>query len=298
MKVLITGKNGQVGNELIKSAPKDFDVHGLTHLELDITSKELLSIKIHELKPDYIINAAAYTNVDKAENEQQLAFKTNAIGAGYLAQISRETSTRLIQISTDFVFHGSVSTPYLPDAPTNPLSIYGKSKAEGEKLIRNSYAAGSIILRSSWIYSVTGRNFVKTMLNFMKDRDEIWVVNDQLGSPTWAKNLALTIWTMVTSNQQAGIYHYSDSGIASWYDFAVAIYEESRNLNLLDKEIKIQPINTSQFPTPARRPPYSVLDCSQTYKIWGVQQEHWRSALRKMLQEHKKFIEISDTLVG
>jgi dTDP-4-dehydrorhamnose reductase len=296
LKVLITGKNGQVGTELIKTVPKNVEAHSLTHLELDITSKETVSDRIHELKPDYIINAAAYTNVDKAESEPEQALKANAIGAGYLAQCAREVSARLIHISTDFVFDGQSSTPYMPDSPLNPISVYGKSKAEGEKLIRDAYAANSIILRTSWVYSITGRNFVKTMINMMKERDQIRVVADQVGSPTWAKNLALSIWAIVTNNQHAGIYHYSDTGVASWYDFAIAIYEESMNLNLLDKEIKIQPINTSQFPTPARRPPYSVLDCSKTYKIWGIQQEHWRTALGKMILEHKKIIEISDSL--
>ncbi|MGY8815925.1 MAG: dTDP-4-dehydrorhamnose reductase [Gammaproteobacteria bacterium] len=297
MKVLITGKNGQVGKDLVKSVPKGIELFAFARHELDITSQQALIEKIDEIKPDYIINAAAYTAVDKAETEQENAFQVNAIGAGYLANAAREISARLIHLSTDFVFDGTKSTPYKPDDPVAPLSVYGKSKAEGEKLVRNNYAANSIILRTSWVYSVTGSNFVKTMLNLMKERDELRVVVDQVGSPTWSKGLALTIWAMVTNNIHAGIYHWSDAGVTSWYDFAVAIYEEARAINLVEKQINFIPIPTSKYPTPAQRPYYSVLDSSETNKIWSVQSEHWRTALRKMLVEYQKLITITDELI-
>ena len=296
MKVLITGKNGQVGNDLTKSVPKGIELYSFGHQELDITSQDALSDKIIDIKPDYIINAAAYTAVDRAEKEQDKAYSVNATAVEYLAKSAREISSRLIHLSTDFVFDGTKSTPYQPNDSVNPESIYGKSKAEGERFIQKNYAANSIILRTSWVYSVTGNNFVKTMLKLMKERDEIRVVVDQVGAPTWSKNLAKTIWAMISNNVHAGTYHWSDSGVASWYDFAVAIYGEAKEINLIDKPLTIIPITTSQYPTPAKRPAYSVLDASQTNKIWGVQQEHWRSALRNMLLDHNKLVQLSNEL--
>jgi dTDP-4-dehydrorhamnose reductase len=297
LKVLITGKDGQVGKDLIKSVPKGIELFAFGHHELDITFKEALSERIGEICPDYIINTAAYTAVDRAENESEIAYSVNSTGAEYLAICAKEVAARLIHLSTDFVFDGSQSTPYMPDDSTNPISVYGHSKAEGENRIRLTYAANSIIIRTSWVYSVTGRNFVKTMLNLMKERDELRVVVDQIGAPTWSKNLALTIWAMVTNNTHAGIYHWSDSGVTSWYDFAVAIYEEANALNIIDKQINIIPITTSQFPTPAKRPAYSVLDISQTNKIWRVKNENWRSALRKMLLDYQKLMQLTDELI-
>ncbi len=297
MKILITGKNGQVGRDLCKSAPKEINLIAYDHHDLDITSREAVNRVISTGKPDVIINAAAYTAVDKAESDKDIAYATNATGTGYLATAARDISARFIHLSTDFVFDGLKSTPYLPEDPTGPLSVYGKSKAEGEKLVRENYTSNSIIVRTSWVYSVTGNNFVKTMLRLMKDRDEVRVVADQTGSPTWSKNLALMIWAMVTNKVPAGIYHWSDTGVASWYDFAVAIYEESIALQLLDKPVSILPISTSQYPTPAKRPAYSVLDTVTTRKIWGVQSEHWRHALRKMLVEHQRLIQLSNELV-
>ncbi len=297
MKVLITGKKGQLGKDLVKSAPKGIELFPFGRDELDITSETAISEQLNEIQPEYIINTAAFTAVDKAEKETEQAIAVNSTGAGNLALAAREHSAKFLQVSTDFVFEGNQTTPYLPDAPINPLSIYGKTKANGEILVRKHFAAGSIILRTSWVYSTTGRNFVKTMLNLMRERQEIKVVIDQVGSPTWSKNLALTIWAMVTNNVHAGIYHWSDAGVASWYDFAVAIYEEATTLGLLSNPVKISPIPTAQFPTPAKRPAYSVLDSSQTNKIWGVQQEHWRTALRKMLIEQKKLIQLSDEFI-
>ncbi len=297
MRVLITGKNGQVGNDLVKTVPKGIDLYPFGHNDLDITCETTISTKLNEIKPDYIINAAAYTAVVRAEKEHKQATLVNTTAAGYLSAAAKEVAAKFLHISTDFVFDGLQSSPYQPDTPANPFSIYGESKANGEALVRKYFAAGSIILRTSWVYSTTGHNFVKTMLNLMRDRDELQVVCDQVGTPTWSKNLALTIWAMVTNNAHSGIYHWSDAGVASWYDFAIAIYEEALNFQLLDKTIKIIPVSTSQYPTPAKRPAYSVLDSSLTNKIWGVQQEHWRQALRKMLIEQKKLIQISNELI-
>lgn len=296
MKVLITGKNGQLGRELCKSVPKDIEFIAYGHQELDITSRDTVTRLISAAKPDVIINTAAYTAVDKAESNNEGAYAANAIGAGYLAAAAHEVSACFIHLSTDFVFDGMKSSPYFPDDPVAPLSVYGKSKAEGEKLVRENYAANSIIMRTSWVYSVTGNNFVKTMLRLMNERNEIRVVADQIGSPTWAKNLAQVIWSMIANNTPAGTYHWSDSGVASWYDFAVAIFEEARGLTMLDHEVSILPIVTSQYPTPARRPAYSVMDTTATRNVWGIHTEHWRSALRKMLLEQKKLILLANKL--
>lgn len=297
MKVLITGKNGQVGHDLVKTVPKGIDLFSFGHDELDITCKSTITTKFNEIKPDYIINAAAYTDVDRAETEYEQATLVNTTAAEILSTAAREISARFFHISTDFVFDGLQSKPYQPDTLASPSSIYGQSKANGEVLVRKYFAAGSIILRTSWVYSSTGRNFVKTILNMMSDRNEIPVVCDQVGTPTWSNNLALTIWAMVTNNTHSGIYHWSDAGVASWYDFATAIYEEALNIQLIDKTIKIIPISTSQYFCHAKRPAYSVLDSRLTNKIRGVQQEHWRQALRKMLINHKKLIQISNELI-
>lgn len=286
-RLLVAGKTGQVGNDLGKTMPAGTLISALGHHELDITSQEQVSSFIETNKPDVIINCAAYTAVDKAESEQDKAYATNAAGVGYLAEAARDISARFIHFSTDFVFDGRKSSPYQPQDPINPLSVYGKSKAEGERLILETYPAGSIIIRTSWVYSSTGNNFVKTMLRLMRERDELRVVMDQTGSPTWSQNLARTVWVMVMNNAPAGIYHWSDSGTASWYDFAVAIYEEARSIGLLEKKVKITPIPTSQYPTPATRPAFSVMDTSATRELKGVEQEHWRSALRKMLLEYQ-----------
>jgi len=291
MKVLITGKNGQVGRDLEKSAPSEIHLVTCGHEELDIESPDSVYQKIGEEKPDVIINTAAYTAVDKAESDQIRAFAVNSGGIRNLARAASLHSARLVHLSTDFVFNGTKSSPYLPDDLTAPLSVYGKSKAEGEQQLLQLYSDNSIIIRTSWVYSVSGNNFVKTMLKLMKERDEIKVVADQIGSPTWSFNLALTIWSMVLNNSVSGIYHWSDAGAASWYDFAVAIQEEALALSLLDRYVNILPIATSQYPTPARRPAYSIMDTSATRNLCGVRSDHWRVALRKMLSEYKLFVQ-------
>jgi dTDP-4-dehydrorhamnose reductase len=297
MKILITGKSGQVGHDVCKSAPKDVDVVGYNHQQLDITSHEDLKEKITTDKPDVIINCAAYTAVDKAESERETAYKVNAIAVGNLAELANDISARLIHISTDFVFDGNKSSPYQPDDERNPISIYGKSKAQGEHLLQENNPDASVILRSSWIYSLTGRNFVKTMLELFNTQDEIRVVSDQVGAPTYSKNLALTIWSLVKSDIRTGIYHWCDTGVASWYDLALATYEISHDIGLINRDINFVPITTSQYPTAARRPPYSLLDISKTQKVWGAKPEYWRTALKKMLVEYTRLLELTDHLL-
>jgi len=287
MKVLITGKDGQVGRDLSNTVPAEIDLLAFGHRDMDISSPDAVNRIIHSEKPDVIINAAAYTAVDKAESDPENAFAINATAAGLLATAASAVSARFIHLSTDFVFDGTKSTPYHPGDAIAPLSVYGKSKAAGEELVRELHSDSSIIIRTSWVYSATGNNFVKTMLRLMKERNEVRVVADQIGSPTWSRNLARSIWSLADSNIQAGTYHWADTGIASWYDFAVAIHEEASSIELLKNEVTIHPIVTSQYPTPARRPHYSVLDTTTIRTIPGIQSEHWRSALRKMLLELK-----------
>ena len=287
MKVLITGKNGQLGRDLCRLVPVGAELFAYGHAELDIASEPDLKRIVSAVKPDIIINAAAYTAVDKAESDQDNAFAINASGAGYLAAAAQENAALLIHVSTDFVFDGTKSTPYQPDDLVAPLSVYGKSKEQGEALIRKHHADNSIVIRTSWVYSTTGNNFVKTMIRLMGERSELRVGADQIGSPTWSRNLARAIWHLVDADVQAGTLHWADAGVASWYDFAVAIYEEASSIGLLDKPVIIHPITTSQYPTPARRPHYSVLDTTSLRALPGIQSEHWRAALKQMLLELK-----------
>ena len=287
MKVLITGKNGQLGRDICRLVPVGAELFAYGHAELDIASEPDVKRIVSAVKPDIIINAAAYTAVDKAESDQDNAFAINASGAGYLAAAAQENAALLIHVSTDFVFDGTKSTPYQPDDLVAPLSVYGKSKEQGEALIRKHHADNSIVIRTSWVYSTTGNNFVKTMIRLMGEHSELRVVADQIGSPTWSRNLARAIWHLVDADVQAGTLHWADAGVASWYDFAVAIYEEASSIGLLDKPVIIYPITTSQYPTPARRPHYSVMDTTSLRALPGIQSEHWRAALKKMLLELK-----------
>ena len=285
MKVLITGKNGQLGSDLLATAPAAADITANDVDEFDITDSEQVDALVTALHPDVIINAAAWTAVDKAESEPVLARAVNAAGPANLATAAKATGSFLVHVSTDFVFDGSKSTPWLPDDPINPLSVYGSTKAEGEKLVHECHGDHSLILRTAWVYSVHGHNFVKTMLRLMNERDEIRVVRDQVGSPTWSRNLARVIWSLLDHKVPPGIYHWTDAGGISWYDFACAIYEEGRRLGLLPRDVSVVPIATADYPTPARRPAYSVLDCSGTQNLVGYAPQPWREALREMLGE-------------
>lgn len=283
MKALITGANGQVGSALLVRAPSGIIAKGLTRNELDLADGTAIMEMIFEHHPDFIINAAAYTAVDKAESEADLAQAINGDAVGAMAQVLIETGGRLVQISTDFVFDGEQSAPYSPNDTRNPLSVYGETKAAGED------AAGddAIICRTSWVYAAGGTNFVRTMLRLMRERDELSVVSDQIGAPSWATGVADTLWALALEGQP-GIYHHRDAGVASWYDFAVAIYEEGRAMGLLKRDVAIRPIATEDYPTPAHRPPFSLLDDSKTRALLGDQPPHWRVNLRKMLNEEQQ----------
>jgi dTDP-4-dehydrorhamnose reductase len=284
MNVLITGASGQVGRAVQLQALPGVAVTPLAHADLDITNGSAVHETIDKHCPQWIVNAAAYTAVDLAESAATAAHALNATAVGHLARAAQRASARLIQLSTDFVFDGNSSLPYAPDAKTGPLSVYGASKLAGEqRAVADNPQA--IVLRTSWVYATGGRNFVHTMLGLMAARPEVSVVCDQVGAPTWAMSLARAVWRIIEIGPPAGIYHWCDAGVASWYDFAVAIQEEAVLRGILPREIPIVPIRSAQYPTPARRPAYSVLDTAGTRALIGLPASHWRTQLRRMLDE-------------
>ena len=282
MKTLIVGAKGQLGRGLQATAPADAVLTCVDVDELDITQPDAVRDFVAQEKPDLVLNAAAYTAVDKAEQEEELALAINGTATGTLAQAARDVGARFVHVSTDFVFDGLSGVPYAPDAPTGPLSAYGRTKLAGERLA----GPDALIVRTAWVYAPTGGNFVRTMLRLMAERPEVRVVADQIGTPTYAPGLAAALWTMA-ANGVRGIHHYTDSGAASWYDFAVAIQEEGLAAGLLTQEARIVPIPTSAYPTPATRPHYSVLDKASTFDALGGPTPHWRANLRVMMQEIK-----------
>lgn len=289
MKVLVTGSTGQLALDLVPLLERGgHTVIGFDSRALDITDAERVGFEAARLRPGCIINTAAYTKVDLAEKERERAFAVNRDGARNLARAAASIGAPLVHISTDFVFDGRKATPYDEEDPPGPLGVYGESKLAGEeeilKLLPEHY-----IIRTSWLYGARGSNFVKTILRLANDRDAIRVVYDQAGTPTWAGDLAASIVTVVDAIEAGtldyGIYHYSNEGIASWYDFAEAVVEESRRMGASLRCRTIEPVRTSEYPTPAKRPAYSVLDKQKIKKTFGVRIPHWRASLVKMLEE-------------
>ncbi len=283
MKVLITGATGQVGRALLSTAPAGAAITATGSAALDIGDTDAVARCVQSIGPDLIINAAAYTAVDRAETEEAAAHRVNAQAVGTLAACARGMGARLVHISTDFVFDGRQTTPYAPGDAPNPLGAYGRTKLAGEA------AAGddALIVRTAWVYAASGANFVATMLRLMAERDTVRVVADQIGTPSWATGLARALWSLAADQGRTGIYHYTDSGVASWYDFAVAIQEEALANGLLARAVPIIPIATADYPTAARRPAYSVLDTRTTIAALGAPPPHWRTQLRHMLHELK-----------
>jgi len=285
-KILVTGSEGQLGQELrflslINTSEFEFSFTGRE--QLDITSFEKVLSFVDRFKPDAIINAAAYTAVDKAEQEQDLAFLVNGVGASNLATAAKKTNSILYHVSTDFVFDGSQSHPYIESDPVSPLGVYGRSKRAGEEAIFKSSAKFRII-RTSWLYSTYGKNFVKTIFKLSRERN-LTVVFDQIGSPTYARDLANAILSMVThdfTNQEnfvSSVYHFANHGVASWYDFAVSISEIGQTGN------SIAPILSVEYPVPAKRPHFSVLNSKKIQNDFNVANRHWREALIAMMKE-------------
>lgn len=288
--ILLIGNNGQVGTELQKILSSDYQVIGLARPEIDLTQGHNLRQIIQAVKPEIIINAAAYIAVDKAESEAEIAHKVNAIAPQIIAAESQKLGSFLIHISTDYVFDGNSNYPYQENDITNPLSMYGQTKLAGEMAVQQA-CADYIILRTAWVYGTYGKgNFVKTMLRVGKDRPEMRVVADQIGSPTWAHDIADTISKIIPqlTSEISGIYHYTNSGVASWYDFAIAIFEEAQKLGFPMQINQVIPITTPEYPTPAKRPAYSVLACGKISQLLGTYPPHWRQRLILMLKELKE----------
>lgn len=283
MRVLVTGANGQLGGALQRTAPAWADVNAIDVEDVDLTDAPMLTARLVVEAPDVIINAAAYTAVDKAESDEALARAINADAVATMVAALASTGGKLVHVSTDYVFDGTACEPYKPDAPRNPQSAYGRTKAEGEDALR----AQDLLVRTAWVYEAGGANFVRTMIRLMNEREELGVVADQVGSPTWATGLARTIWALLEKGA-SGAYHHSDDGAISWFDFAVAIAEEGHALGLVKRIPAIKAIATADYPTPARRPAFSLLDCSATRALLGDRAVPWRENLRLMLEEEAK----------
>ncbi|MFR9624995.1 MAG: dTDP-4-dehydrorhamnose reductase [Rikenellaceae bacterium] len=282
--ILVTGANGQLGNEMQRVAKSSTDKYIFTDVaELDITDYDAISAMVTSEKVDVIVNCAAYTNVDKAEDDEAFANLLNNTAAGYLAKATASVGATLIHISTDYVFDGSAHVPYTEEQPTKPIGVYGVTKLAGEKSVIES-GCNYIIIRTSWLYSQWGGNFVKTMQHLTAERDELNVIFDQVGTPTHAGDLADTIGTIITTDQlsKSGTYHFSNEGVCSWFDFAQATAEKSGN------NCKISPIHSDEFPAKVTRPHYSVLDKTKIKETFGIKIPYWTTSLDKCINELKK----------
>ena len=282
-KIIVTGANGQLGRELreLSTSYPGYDFIFTTRHELPLDNSDVINEFIKKHQPGYFINCAAYTAVDKAESEKELAYKINAEAPGIIAEACKKNSVRLMHISTDYVFNGLGKTPYKEEDTNDPVNLYGATKLEGEKRVTR-LNPDAIIIRTAWVYSVFGNNFVKTMLRLMGEKEQINVVNDQFGTPTYAADLAEVILQIISSKQwEAGVYHFSNAGQISWYDFAVAIKEASGSA------CKVNPITTSEYPTPAKRPHYSVLDKTKIQQTFDISIQDWKTSLSVFMERFK-----------
>lgn len=287
MNVLVIGKGGQLSWELGRLTTEGVEFTFIGQDQLNLAELDSIAATLSQYRPDAVINAAAYTAVDLAESEREKAFLVNATAVGKISEYCREVGAYLVQISTDFVFDGNKSTPYQVDDAVSPVSVYGESKAESEALVTEILPEKSCIIRTSWVYSTHGNNFVKSMLNLMQSKDELGIIADQIGTPTYAKGLADACIAAV-KNRITGIYHFTDAGVASWYDFAQAVQELGIKHGLLEKAIPIKAIPTSAYPTPAKRPHFSVLDKSGILQSCPeLTHKHWREQLESMILKLK-----------
>jgi dTDP-4-dehydrorhamnose reductase len=287
MKMLLVGKNGQVGSSLVDqlNTLTDITLLALDRVQLDITDATKVDQLVAEFQPDIIINAAAYTAVDKAEQEQKLAYAINRDGPCNLAVAAQKVDATIIHISTDYVFSGDKSGSYSETDDTQPQGEYGRSKLAGEKAVAAA-CAKHVILRTAWVFGEHGNNFVKTMLRLAKTRDTLAVVADQFGGPTYAGDIAsaiVSIAKQIASNNPAyGIYHYSGFPQVSWHDFAQSIFTIAQNQGFLNQAINVNKISTQDYPTPVKRPANSRLDCDKIHKTFGIQQSDWQTALKRI----------------
>jgi dTDP-4-dehydrorhamnose reductase len=284
LTVLVTGAAGQLGRELQRTAPPDLGLRAFDSRALDVTRPEVVHGVLEREHPDLVIHTAAFAAVDAAEGDAERAEAVNAAGAAHVAEAARKIGARLIHISTDYVFDGLQGRPYGPEDRPRPLNVYGRTKLAGEREVRRISGGTALIVRTSWLYSSQGRNFVRRMLQLLSERGEVGVVCDRVGSPTWARALAEALWA-AAALELTGTHHWTDDGVASWYDFAVAIREEALALGILSRAGTVRPIRSEEFPATAPRPSYSVLDHRATRDALGLPVRHWRENLRLMLQE-------------
>ena len=297
MKVLLTGAAGQLGQALIASRPEGVELIATSRsggdglIALDLADPQACSAAVEQHRPDWVLNGGAYTAVDKAESEPELAQAVNAGAPRAFAEALSRTGGSLLQLSTDFVFNGRQGSPYRPDQQRDPLGVYGATKAAGEEAVEQVLGGSgrAVILRTSWVMGPVGRNFALTMLRLHREREQISVVADQVGCPTSTLTLAQACWHAIDrASVQPGalglMHHWSDAGAASWYDVAVAIGELGQELGLLERAAQVAPITTADYPTPAQRPSYSLLDCTATRRAIDLEPLHWRLALRRVLE--------------
>ena len=289
MKVLLTGAAGQLGQELIASRPPEVELIACSRGELDLADADACRAAVQQHRPDWVLNAGAYTAVDKAESEPELAAAVNAGAPAAFAEALAATGGRLLQVSTDFVFNGAQGSPYRPEQRLDPLGVYGATKAAGEAAALQ--LLGARVLRTSWVYGPVGKNFCLTMLRLHGERDQLGVVADQVGCPTSTLTLAAACWRAIGVGADPAvdpsgprILHWSDAGVASWYDFAVAIGELGVQAGLLERAARVKPLTTADYPTPAQRPSYSLLDCTASRVALGLEPLHWREGLAEVLR--------------
>ncbi len=282
MNILVTGSKGQLGQELqvLANGFSQYNFVWVDREELDITDATAVGSFWENNRFDYCINCAAYTAVDKAETDEKAAIAVNVTGAKNLAEACQKNNTRLVHISTDYVYHNSQNTPFKEEDLTNPQGVYAQTKLDGD-LAALAHNSQTIILRTSWVYSSFANNFVKTMLRLGSSRPQLTVIFDQIGSPTYARDLAAAILEIIAKNPNEfrGIYHYSNEGVCSWYDFAKAIFE-LQNINC-----EVSPIETKDYPTPAKRPPFSLLNKAKIKETFGIKIPYWRDSLKACLRE-------------
>jgi dTDP-4-dehydrorhamnose reductase len=289
LRVLLTGASGQLGQALIAARPEAISLIDCSRADLDLADPEACRAAVRELRPDWVLNAGAYTAVDRAESDPNLAWAVNAGAPAAFAEALADTGGRLLQISTDFVFDGCQGSPYRPGQQPSPLGVYGTTKAAGERAVLEALPPGrGLVLRTSWLYGPVGSNFCRTMLRLHRLRaaagEPLQVVADQVGCPTSTLGLAQVCWRAL-GQPLPPILHWSDAGVASWYDFALAIGELAVTAGLLEQAARVEPITTAEYPTPARRPSYSLLDCSTTRELLVLKPPHWRTALAEVLED-------------
>ena len=281
MNILITGCNGQLGNEiqLLEESYPQHTYFNTDVAELDITDQMAIETFVEDYQIDGIVNCAAYTAVDKAEDNEELCTRLNAEAPAYLAAAIGKRGGWMIQISTDYVFDGTQHTPYTEDADTCPNSVYGKTKLVGELNVQK-FCEQSMIIRTAWLYSTFGNNFVKTMIRLGREKPELGVIFDQIGTPTYAHDLAVAIFAVIEQGIVPGVYHFSNEGVISWYDFTKAIHRIAGITTC-----RVRPLHTSEYPTPANRPHYSVLDKSKIKQTYGLEIPYWEESLEVCLDK-------------